>query len=75
MQWDVPRHVVILGPSTPMLAPVFEDTPVTCLGGASVTESDRVLQIISEGGGTPAMRPYFKYLTVPIIRRGAEGSR
>ncbi len=45
-----PRHVVILGPSTPMLAPVFEDTPVTCLGGASVTESDRVLQIISEGG-------------------------
>jgi uncharacterized protein (DUF4213/DUF364 family) len=66
-----PRHVVLLGPSTPMCSAVFEDTAVTHLGGSAVMDGDKILQIISEGGGTPAMRPYLKFLTVPT----AQGSR
>ena len=54
----MPRAVAIMGPSTPLLPAIFHGTPVTHLGGAVVADSGRVMQIISEGGGTPALRPY-----------------
>lgn len=59
-----PRHVALLGPSTPMLRSVFESTKINHLGGALAADADRVLQIISEGGGTPAMRPYLKFVNL-----------
>ncbi|MRR17231.1 MAG: hypothetical protein EG826_12320 [Deltaproteobacteria bacterium] len=59
-----PRVAVLMGPSTPLAAEIFHDTPVTQLGGAVVTDSARVLQIISEGGGTPALRPYLRFVNV-----------
>jgi len=62
-----PRSVVLMGPSTPLCPEAFSDTPVTHLGGATVAEAAKVLQIISEGGGTPALRPYLRF--VNIIRR------
>lgn len=57
-----PRLVALMGPSTPLELEIFRDTPVTHLGGAVVADSQRVLQIISEGGGTPALRPYLKFV-------------
>jgi uncharacterized protein (DUF4213/DUF364 family) len=45
------REVVVLGPSTPLLAEAFDDTPVSCLSGIRIMESEKVLQVISEGGG------------------------
>ena len=62
-----PHAVAIIGPSTPLLPEIFHDTPVTHLGGAVVTDSDRIMQIISEGGGTPALRPYLSF--VNLIRK------
>ena len=59
-----PRHVAILGPSTPMTADIFRDTPVTHLGGSVVADVPKVLQVISEGGGTPEMRPYLRFVNV-----------
>lgn len=59
-----PRCAAIIGPSTPMCNKIFEDTVVTHLGGSSVIDNDKILQIISEGGGTPAMRPFLKFITV-----------
>lgn len=56
-----PREVVVLGPSTPLMQEVFSQTPVTHLGGVTVADAGRVLQIVSEGGGTPALRPYLKF--------------
>jgi uncharacterized protein len=56
-----PRSVALLGPSTPLVPEIFRDTPVTHLGGAFVADSAKVLQIISEGGGTPALRPYLRF--------------
>jgi len=61
-----PRHVVLLGPSTPLCGEVFRDTPVNCLGGSVVTDAQRVLQIISEGGGTPEMRSHLRFANVLI---------
>lgn len=61
-----PRVVAVIGPSTPLLPAVFSGTPVTHLGGAVVADSARVLQIISEGGGTPALRPHLRFVNLII---------
>lgn len=59
-----PRSVVLMGPSTPLAPEIFHDTPVTHLGGAVVADSAKALQIISEGGGTPALRPYLRFINL-----------
>jgi uncharacterized protein (DUF4213/DUF364 family) len=61
-----PRHVAILGPSTPLCPEIFHDTPVNHLGGALVRDTKKVMQIISEGGGTPAMRPYLRFVNLLV---------
>ncbi len=63
-----PRSVVLMGPSTPLVPEIFHDTPVTHLGGAVVVDSAKVLQIISEGGGTPALRPYLRFVNLLLQR-------
>lgn len=63
-----PRHVAILGPSTPLCPEIFHDTPVTHLGGAIVRDANKVMQIISEGGGTPAMRPHLRFVNLMLPR-------
>lgn len=57
-----PRAVAVMGPSTPLLPAIFDQTPVTHLGGAVVANAARVMQIISEGGGTPALRPFLRFV-------------
>lgn len=57
-----PRHVSVLGPSTPLCEEVFAGTPVTHLGGSAIRNPRKVMQIISEGGGTPHMRPHLCFI-------------
>lgn len=64
---SAPRSVVLMGPSTPLVPEIFVDTPVTHLGGALIIDSTKVFQIISEGGGTPALRTYLHF--VNLIRK------
>ena len=59
-----PRLVALMGPSTPLMPEIFHDTRITHLGGAVVKDSSRVMQIISEGGGTPALRPYLRFVNL-----------
>ena len=61
-----PRVTALLGPSTPLLPGIFHNTPVTHLGGSVIGDPGRVLQIISEGGGTPALRPYLRFVNVML---------
>ncbi|MGD1151495.1 MAG: DUF364 domain-containing protein [Syntrophales bacterium] len=68
-----PRHVAILGPSTPLLPGIFHGTPVNHLGGAVVRDAEKVMQIISEGGGTPAMRPYLQFVNFLFEIKEQEG--
>ena len=63
-----PRSVVLMGPSTPLVPDIFHDTPVTHLGGSIVADAAKALQIISEGGGTPALRPYLRFVNVLLNR-------
>lgn len=64
-----PRITALMGPSTPLAPEIFQDTPITQLGGVVVADADRILQIISEGGGTPAMRPYLRFVNL-ILNQG-----
>ncbi len=59
-----PRIVALVGPSTPLVPEIFKETPVTHLGGAVVVDAARVLHIISEGGGTPALRPSLRFVNL-----------
>ena len=59
-----PRSVVLMGPSTPLVPEIFKDTPVTHLGGSIVADAAKALQIISEGGGTPALRPHLRFVNL-----------
>jgi uncharacterized protein (DUF4213/DUF364 family) len=59
-----PRHVAILGPSTPLCPEIFQGTSVSHLGGSVVRDARKVMQIVSEGGGTPAMRPYLQFVNI-----------
>jgi len=61
-----PRWVSILGPSTPVCRDIFAGTPVTHLGGSVVLDRPKVMQIVSEGGGTPLLRPYLRFVNLVL---------
>ena len=61
-----PRHVAVLGPSTPLCAEIFRGTTVNHLGGSLVRDTVKVMQIISEGGGIASMRPYLRFVNLLI---------
>lgn len=46
------REIAVLGPSTPLVPEVFRPRGVTLLSGLEVVDPARILQIVSEGGGT-----------------------
>jgi uncharacterized protein len=52
------REVVLLGPSTPLVPEAFEGTGVSWLSGVAVRDSDGLLRLVSEGGGTRLFRPF-----------------
>lgn len=58
------REVVMLGPSTPMVPDVMGNYGVTVLAGMKIVKPDRVLRIISEGGGTQRLRDAVKKIVV-----------
>lgn len=60
------REVALLGPSTPLLPEVFVDTPVTWLSGIRIESPEKVLRIVSEGGGTRNFSPYVRKLNLRV---------
>jgi hypothetical protein len=62
------REVALLGPSTPLVPEVFFDTPVSCLAGIRVLESEKVLQSIAEGQGFRVFKRYVRKVNIPIAK-------
>ena len=60
------REVTILGSSTPMLPAVFVERGVTFLSGVHVVEPERLLQVVSEGGGTRRFGRAVRKLTLHL---------
>lgn len=46
------REICVMGPSTPLLPEVFRTRNVTLLAGRRILDADKILQIVSEAGGT-----------------------
>lgn len=63
-----PRHVALIGPSTPLCEEIFRETPVTHLGGSAIVDAAGLLRVVSEGAGTPAMRPYLRFVNTRVHR-------
>lgn len=55
------RHgawVVLMGPSTPMMPEVYAGLPLHMLAGMVAVDKERVLAVVRQGGGTPALGPH-----------------
>lgn len=52
------REIVVLGASTPLLPEAFQNANVTMLSGVVVNEPEKVLRIVSEGGGMRLFSPH-----------------
>jgi len=46
------REIIMIGPSTPMLPKVFEETNITWLSGRKIIDSEKLLEVVSQAGGT-----------------------
>jgi len=62
------RAVVLMGPSTPLLADFFWPLGVSRLAGIVVEQPDALLQAISEGGGTPHFLPFARKVVLELER-------
>jgi uncharacterized protein (DUF4213/DUF364 family) len=58
------RETIILGATTPFLPHVFIKRGVTMLSGIEVTDKNRMLQIVSEGGGMRDFKGSIKKMSV-----------
>ncbi len=65
-----PRAAVLLGPSSPLCGQAFSGTKLTHIAGARVRDVEGVLRVVSEGGGTPLLKPYLSFETLSL-REGA----
>jgi uncharacterized protein len=66
------REIAILGPSTPFIPEVFGGHGVTMLSGLHVVDPDRILKIVSEGGGTRQFGSSVRKLTLRLPLRRIE---
>lgn len=60
------REIIILGPSTTLCPDVFKHYNVTMLAGSIVTDYKKALNIISQGGGTRALKNCTKQVILKI---------
>lgn len=62
------REVCLVGPSSPLCPEVFKNHNVTLLAGDVVTDPEQILRIVSQGGGTMAMRHAMKHVLVRLTK-------
>ena len=60
------RQVVLLGASTPLLPAAFQGTPVTHLSGVEITDPERILRVVSEGGGMRFFKGHLRKVVLPV---------
>ncbi len=60
------REVCLLGPSTPLFPDFFRTRGITLLAGRQIIDADRVLQIVSEAGGTQCFRKVTKKVNIVL---------
>ena len=54
----------VLGATTIMDREIFRDTPITHLCGVCITDVEKVKEVVSQAGGTEALRPYTRKVCI-----------
>jgi uncharacterized protein (DUF4213/DUF364 family) len=63
------REVALMGATTPLLPQVFYGTPVTLLSGVIVSRPDKILRIVSEGGGIRLFKDHVMKVNLVLKRK------
>lgn len=58
------REIAIVGASAGIIPDVLFERGVTIVGGAKITDAARMMQVVSEGGGTPALKSAMQFVTI-----------
>ncbi|MCW4009710.1 MAG: DUF364 domain-containing protein [Candidatus Bathyarchaeota archaeon] len=58
------REVVIIGASAGILPEVLFERGVTVVGGVKIMDANKMMQIVSEGGGTPALKSAVQFISI-----------
>jgi hypothetical protein len=56
------KEVAVVGPSAGILPEVLFEHGTTIVGGIKVTDTDKMMQIVSEGGGVPSLMEAIKFI-------------
>jgi len=59
------REVILLGPSTPLAPEIMKIYGITLLAGMKIVVPEKVLRIVSEGGGTQRLGRAVKKVVIP----------
>ena len=60
------REVVLLGASTPLTPQVFKGTPVTLLSGILIPDPEKILKVVSCGGGMQVFKSLIQKVNIPV---------
>jgi uncharacterized protein (DUF4213/DUF364 family) len=69
------REVVIVGASAGILPDVLFERGVTAVGGVKVLDSAKMMQIVSEGGGTPALKSAVQFISIKPRKPQVHGDK
>ncbi|MEM3797662.1 MAG: DUF364 domain-containing protein [Candidatus Bathyarchaeia archaeon] len=58
------REVALVGPTASMLPDPLFRHGVSIIGSIKITDSEKILQVVSEGGGTPSFKGACKQITI-----------
>ncbi|MCW4017199.1 MAG: DUF364 domain-containing protein [Candidatus Bathyarchaeota archaeon] len=58
------KEIAIIGPSAGILPEVLFEHGATIIGGVKIIDTDKMMQIVSEGGGTPALKAAMQFVTI-----------
>ncbi|MCL2172887.1 MAG: DUF364 domain-containing protein [Candidatus Bathyarchaeota archaeon] len=58
------REVAVIGASAGIIPEVLFNRGVTIMGGIKITDAVKVMQIVSEGGGTPALKSAMQFVSI-----------
>ncbi|MBD3308121.1 hypothetical protein GF339_16880 [candidate division KSB3 bacterium] len=60
------REICLMGPSTPLIPAVFQPRGVTLLAGRQITNASKLLQVVSEAGGTRRFKKITKKVNIVL---------
>lgn len=58
------KEVAIIGASAGILPDVLFERGVTVIGGAKIVDADKMMQVVAEGGGTPALKKAIDFINI-----------